>query len=183
MPSGQNMGRCPVCGSENLEQVTGAFNTQIEGPQSRLMNLSVPNLRWQHCNACGEDVLDDVASRAITKAHRSTLKLLTAEEIRSLREALGKTQAEMADLLGVGEKTFTRWESGSHFQTEAFDRYLRLLQRPEVVHLLNDIKLYKEGGSEFPSPQFQYLEVAAYEGISESRKRSSPATWFTLQAA
>ena len=179
----RNKGRCLVCGVENLEEVNGVFQTEIEGPQGRTVKLSVPNLHWQHCGSCGEDVLDDAASEAITKAHRSALNLLGADEIRSLREVLGKTQAEMADLLGVGEKTFTRWESGSHFQTEAFDRYLRLLQRPGVVDLLNDIKLGKEGGSESPSSQFQFLKVAAYESISESRKRSSPATWFASRAA
>lgn len=178
-----NEGRCLVCGAEELEEVSGVFQTEIEGPQGRTVKLAVPKLRWKHCRSCGEDVLDDVASEAITRAHRSALKLLGADEIRSIREALGKTQAEMAELLGVGEKTFTRWESGSHFQTEAFDRYLRLLQRPGVIDLLNDIRLEKEGESESPSTQFEFLEVAAYESISESRKRASPVTLFASQAA
>jgi hypothetical protein len=34
----------------------------------------------------------------------------------------------MSRLLGVGEKTYCRWESGSFIQSVAFDNYLRLLR-------------------------------------------------------
>jgi transcriptional regulator with XRE-family HTH domain len=38
--------------------------------------------------------------------------LLTPDQIRSLRERLGLTQREVSELLQIGEKTWTRWETG-----------------------------------------------------------------------
>jgi putative zinc finger/helix-turn-helix YgiT family protein len=174
---------CLACGVDDLKQVTGEFKTQIEGPDGHPMTLAVPDLTWLHCNSCGEDLLDDKASEAITKAHRAALKLLTAEEIRSLRQRLGKTQAQMGELLGIGEKTYCRWESGTHFQSEAFDRYLRLLEEPEVVDLLNEIKLYKQGAEKSAASTFTYLKISAYDSVSETRKRSAPAAWLALKSA
>jgi putative zinc finger/helix-turn-helix YgiT family protein len=173
---------CLVCGVGGLEQIAGEFKTQIDGPDGRPVTLSVPGLTWRRCKSCGEDLLDENASEAITRAHRAALKLLTAEEIRSLRQRLRKTQAQMGELLGIGEKTYCRWESGTHFQSEAFDRYLRLLQTTEVVDLLNEIKAYKEGSAKSAASKFTYLELSRYESVSECRKRSSPAEWFAKSA-
>jgi len=55
------------------------------------------------------------------------MRRLTPGEIRRFRELLGKTQEEMSELLGIGKKTYTRWESGAYPQTESSDRYLRLV--------------------------------------------------------
>jgi putative zinc finger/helix-turn-helix YgiT family protein len=179
----QKSNACLVCGSGPLEDVKGEFNTQIEGPDGNPMTLSVPDVIWRHCNSCGEDLLDDNASEAITKAHRAALKLLTAGEIRSLRQRLAKTQSQMGELLGIGEKTYCRWESGTHFQSEAFDRYLRLLESPEVVDLLNEIKLQKQGAAKSTASIFTYLKVSAYDSVSDARKHASPAAWLALKSA
>ncbi len=174
---------CPACGVGELKEVSGEFKTQIEGPDGHPMKLSVPNVTWQHCVSCGEDLLDQKASEAITRAHRTALKLLTADEIRSIRQSLEKTQAQMGGLLGIGEKTYCRWESGTHFQSEAFDRYLRLLQVPEVIDALNEIRLYKEGSTKSTASKFEYIEdFSAYESVNECQRQCSPATWFAKSA-
>jgi putative zinc finger/helix-turn-helix YgiT family protein len=174
---------CPACGVDHLEEVNGDFVTQIEGPDGKPMTLSVPRLTWRHCRSCGEDFLDDHASQAITAAHRTALKLLTAEEIRSIRQRLGKTQAQMGELLGIGEKTYCRWESGTHFQSEAFDRYLRLLEEPSVVNLLNQIRLQKQGAERSAICRFTYVKISAYDSVSETRKRTAPAAWLAARSA
>jgi putative zinc finger/helix-turn-helix YgiT family protein len=79
------------------------------------------------CEKCGEAILDDRAMSIIEGARREALGLLSPEEIRAFRTKLQKTQGAMSEILGIGEKTYTRWESGSFIQSEAFDRYLRLL--------------------------------------------------------
>ena len=38
--------------------------------------------------------------------------LLTLAEIKAARTRLGLTQVEMARQLGVGDKSYTRWENG-----------------------------------------------------------------------
>lgn len=39
---------------------------------------------------------------------------MTAAELRTLREHLGLTSAWAADALGVAERSYKRWETGSH---------------------------------------------------------------------
>ena len=54
---------------------------------------------------------------------------------------LGLKQAEISRLLGIGEKTYCRWETGAYVQSLAFDRYLRLLiAEPRNVHLLKQME-------------------------------------------
>jgi putative zinc finger/helix-turn-helix YgiT family protein len=63
--------------------------------------------------------------------------LLSPEEIRRSREKLGLTQKQFAALLGVGEATVSRWETGAQIQQRAMDRFLRLcFASPAAVELL-----------------------------------------------
>src|SRR5260370_15238865 len=59
--------------------------------------------------------------------HRSKYGLLTAEDIRSLRERFGLTQGELGLLLRLGQNTLSRWEAGRNVQTAAMDVLLRVL--------------------------------------------------------
>ena len=44
----------------------------------------------------------------------------------------------MSHLLGVGEKTYTRWENGRSLQTKASDTLIRLIDKnPEMFALLD----------------------------------------------
>jgi putative zinc finger/helix-turn-helix YgiT family protein len=176
---------CPVCGEGKLRETTGEFATEVKGPDGLPINLAVPKLTWRHCDSCGEDLLGEDASAAITMAHRTALKLLTADQIRSIRQRLGKTQAQMSGLLGIGEKTYCRWESGTHFQSEAFDRYLRVLQTaPELVGVLNDIRRQKELTLPSPSFTFTYLEnVSAFESTNDSFTQLLRTGCFQLQSS
>ncbi len=40
-------------------------------------------------------------------------KPITAKELEAIRTALGKTQAEMAEMYGVTLRTYSRWASGN----------------------------------------------------------------------
>jgi putative zinc finger/helix-turn-helix YgiT family protein len=60
--------------------------------------------------------------------YRGKYGLLTAEDIRSLRERFGLTQAELARLLRLGQNTLSRWEAGRNIQTAAMDVLLRVLR-------------------------------------------------------
>jgi putative zinc finger/helix-turn-helix YgiT family protein len=84
------------------------------------------------CPSCHEVVLrlDDarqLRERAFA-AYRKKYDLLSAEEIRALRERFGLTQAALASLLRLGGNTISRWEAGRHVQTAAMDVLLRVLR-------------------------------------------------------
>src|SRR5438105_11608011 len=112
---------CPICGNKSLHNVTGEFKSEFEHHAGALVSLIIPNLNWQHCDQCGEDILDHEATQRVSAAQRNGLGLLTADELKDLRRRLRKSQQQMSELLGIGKKTYCRWESGTHFQSEAFD--------------------------------------------------------------
>ena len=89
------------------------------------------------CGNCKAISIDDDADRQISAAFRSVARLLAPEEIRQGREKLGLTQKQFANLLGVGESTVSRWETGAQIQQRAMGRFLRVcLASPAAVELL-----------------------------------------------
>jgi HTH-type transcriptional regulator/antitoxin MqsA len=77
-------------------------------------------------------------TRQISAAFRRQARLLTPEEICQGREKFGLTQKEFAHLLGVGEPTISRWETGGQIQQRAMDRFLRVcLASPAADDLLS----------------------------------------------
>ena len=60
----------------------------------------------------GEVYLTTVATAIIDKTKARHLGLLKPEQIKALRERLGLKQWEISELLQIGEKTWTRWETG-----------------------------------------------------------------------
>ena len=67
------------------------------------------------------------------------MPVATADEVRQIRTIMGLTQSEAADLVGVSNFTWWRWEAGKRPITEyytspirgIYDSYLAKKQRPE----------------------------------------------------
>ena len=95
-------------------------------------DIAVPDAAHLHCTVCGEQVLRLDEARHLRESalalYRRKYRLLTADEIRSLRERLRLTQAALARLLRLGGNTISRWESGRNAQTAAMDVLLRLIR-------------------------------------------------------
>jgi putative zinc finger/helix-turn-helix YgiT family protein len=85
--------------------------------------VEIPQLSVPQCAHCGAISIDDDADQQISAAFRRTARLLTPDEIRTGREKFGRTQKEFATLLGVGEATVSRWETGAQVQQRAMDRF------------------------------------------------------------
>jgi len=94
--------------------------------------ISVPDSAHLRCPRCREVVLRfDDARRLRQQAleiYRRKYGLLSADEIRSLRERVGLTQVMMARLLRLGGNTISRWEAGRNVQTGAMDILLRMIR-------------------------------------------------------
>jgi putative zinc finger/helix-turn-helix YgiT family protein len=94
--------------------------------------LHVPDSTYLACPRGHEPVLRlDDARRLREHAidlYRSKYRLLSSEEIRSIRQRFGLTQGELARLLRLGQNTLSRWEAGRNVQTAAMDVLLRLLR-------------------------------------------------------
>ncbi len=147
---------CPECKKGNLIEKKDDYETLYVDRDGRSQPLRVAGVAWLECDSCGEAVLDDRAMSIIEAARRTALGLLSPQEIRAFRLRLRKTQAAMSELLGIGEKTYCRWESGSYMQSEAFDRYLRLLIADDGnLRLLQEIANAKQA----PEPVGRLGEV------------------------
>ena len=84
------------------------------------------------CPKCHEVVLrfDDarkLRQRAL-EIYRRKYGLLSADDVRSIRERFGLTQAELARLLRLGGNTISRWEAGRNVQAAAMDMLLRMIR-------------------------------------------------------
>jgi len=166
-----NRNSCPECKKGLLVKKSGTFETVYTDKSMQTHPLSVEGISWAQCNACGEISLDHDAMTKIETARRRALGLLAPGDLSQLRVQLGRTQVEMSELLGIGEKTYCRWERGSYVQSEGFDRYIRLLLvEPENVHLLERIASSKrrpEGHSMIEEERSIFENLQDLEAVRE----------------
>ena len=117
---------CPECGSPMREK-RGRLTLPVNGEE-----ITVKKAAHLRCPKCREVVLrfDDarkLRQRAL-EIYRGKYGLLSADEIRTIRERFGLTQAELARLLRLGGNTISRWEAGRNVQTAAMDVLLRMIR-------------------------------------------------------
>jgi len=60
----------------------------------------------------GEIYLDGEAAEILDRVKARYLGLLTPEQIKALRQRLNLKQKDLTELLQIGEKTWSRWETG-----------------------------------------------------------------------
>jgi putative zinc finger/helix-turn-helix YgiT family protein len=91
------------------------------------------------CRVCANDIsmpeLDDAALQAAFSVYRARHDLLQPNRIRAIRSKYGLGQKAFARLLGWGDVTLARYESGS-LQSESHDSTLRLAEEPANVRTL-----------------------------------------------
>lgn len=59
--------------------------------------------------------------------------IMLPDEIKALRERFHKTQEEMCDILGMGRKTWTRWETGAVVPNASMCKTLFLLRDGKIA--------------------------------------------------
>lgn len=89
----------------------------------------VPHLR---CSGCDERLIGLADAKALRQqanaSYRKQYGLLSPTEIQDLREGLGLTQGQLAELLHLGANTISRWEAGRLVQSSSMDVLLRLIR-------------------------------------------------------
>lgn len=99
-------------------------------PDGRTLFVLVPS-KWCELDSSGEVVFKPEAARFIDRVQAlamQTPKHPTPAYVRALREALGMTQTELAERIGVDKMTVARWEWG------------KLRPRPKAVAALNALR-------------------------------------------
>lgn len=114
------------------------------------------------CDVCGEDIWDDeLDSKNLLAAYTEYRKkhgLLQPDEIREIREKYGLTQVAFARVLGLGDKTITRYENGS-IADMAQNNLILLMNHPS-----NFEKLLEKNKSKI-SPEDYKAACAALEKL------------------
>ncbi|MFI5299612.1 MAG: type II TA system antitoxin MqsA family protein [Polyangiales bacterium] len=117
---------CPRCGTQ-MKEARGTLRIPVNGEET-----AVRRALHLRCPKCQETMLRVEDARRLNEAaievYRTKHGLLSADEIRALREHFALTQAALASLLHLGLNTVSRWEAGRNVQTEAMDVLLRLLR-------------------------------------------------------
>ncbi|MBE3070173.1 MAG: type II toxin-antitoxin system MqsA family antitoxin, partial [Planctomycetes bacterium] len=117
---------CPVCGKVTLETRRGEFHF-TPPPEIPGGEMVIADATWEECSACGEQVLPPALGDALLAERYRRLGLLSPAEIAEIRKRAGLTQVEMAEFIGVGEKTYSRWESGRSVHNTSSDNLVRLV--------------------------------------------------------
>jgi putative zinc finger/helix-turn-helix YgiT family protein len=117
---------CPACGTM-MKEARGRLKLPINGEE-----IAVPSASHLKCPRCGEIVLRFQDAKRLhedaVEIYRRKHGLLSANEIRAIRERFELNQAELADLLRLGANTVSRWESGKNVQIAAMDTLLRMIR-------------------------------------------------------
>lgn len=125
---------CPKCmGFVNSRTETRSEIIRVKGID---IEVSSP---VRICNQCGEILFDrDLDNDKLLlayKAYREQMQLLQPEEIKAIREQYHLSQVAFAKVLGLGDKTIARYESGS-LQDEAQNNLILLMRNPENFNRL-----------------------------------------------
>lgn len=127
---------CPKCRRKEVRPAVVSYQCEM-AHDGRLHTVVVTDLTVPRCGHCGELVFNDGAEAQVRRALRTQLRLLTPEDIRAARTALGLSQKDLADRLGVAEATISRWETETQIQSRAMDNLLRVFfALPEVRSVL-----------------------------------------------
>ena len=125
---------CPICMKDAAVRIEDRHETlKVRGEE-----VDVP-AQVAVCETCGEDVWsdehdDETLARAFAE-YRRRHGLLQPQEMARIRKQWGLGQRAFAQLLGWGEITLHRYESGS-LQDAAHDAQLRLAEHARNVRIL-----------------------------------------------
>jgi putative zinc finger/helix-turn-helix YgiT family protein len=110
-----------------MKETHGRLEAPVNGEP-----IAVPSARHLRCPKCNDVVLRFQDAKRLQEdaigRYRKQHGLLSADEIRAIRDRFELTQVELAGLLHLGANTVSRWESGRNVQTGAMDMLLRIIR-------------------------------------------------------
>jgi DNA-binding transcriptional regulator YiaG len=115
---------CPICraGKFHLVQINHTENVAEDNP------IDIHGIWVDRCDNCSEIIFPGDTTAFIEAVVADYTEQLTACELERIREDLGvATQDEMSNTLGLGLKTYHKWESGKQYPTRSMSYYIRVL--------------------------------------------------------
>ena len=152
---------CPFCGYAHEVQVMEyQAKTVIKGEAVEYGNLVC------RCDKAGKEfsppkVQEESLFRA-REAYKKKKGLLTAAEIKEIRDFYGLTQKEYARLLGVGDVTVQRYET-KQIQDGIYDEAMRMT-RKNPSWCLSLLEMHK---ADFSTEQYEKIRKTVVERIRQ----------------
>jgi len=122
----------------------------------------------------GAIYLDGEAHEILDAVKARHMGILLPDQLRDMRNAIGLTQKKMAELLQLGEKTWTRWETGAERPSRSMNVLLCALQEGKIdvgyLRSKQHLPLQDEFGKwEVPGPaEITYQLSKPYPGESNA---------------
>jgi DNA-binding transcriptional regulator YiaG len=90
--------------------------------------MTISGVWVDQCAHCGTVVFPGDTTRFIETVVADQTEPPTPRELERIREDLGvERQDQMSEILGLGAKTYHKWESGAQFPTRSMAYYIRVL--------------------------------------------------------
>lgn len=161
------MTSCPKCGESRFVKTSEDYLYTESG----LSNVVLANIDVFVCEHCANKLVE---IPRIAKLHRAIAyelvkqkERLRPEEIRFLRQYLGRSSTDFADLMGVEIESVSRWENGKVQMSTPHERFLRLMvmhEEPTTEYPLDELKSVAEAP---PKKGNQHRLVASGSGWVE----------------
>ena len=177
-------GVCTQCHEGTYQNMTKDYTVHLrDGDQ-----CTIANLAQRKCNQCGHVVLPWPSALRVDRAVADHTEPVTPEFLKTTRGQLQSNMTLLAESLGLGSKTWMRWENGEQNISRSMGYFIRTLsQFPEVYEWVADRSWRQDGAEEqtttqehscatdelFSKAMQVYLSVKSREALSEDEKEES----------
>ena len=126
---------CPTCRNATIRRVTRDYKVKLPDGQTS----TVANLSFEECPECKDEFFSSEAMDRISDKVSAELDSLSLSDLKRIREKLQPNMTLLAESLGLGSKTWMRWENGEQNISRSMGYFIRTLSRfPEVYEWVAD---------------------------------------------
>jgi putative zinc finger/helix-turn-helix YgiT family protein len=162
---------CPSCEKGHFHPKTTDYMAEL--PDG--LKLTIPNVKLDVCDHCGEIAISIEAAKIIDATIAEQNEQLSPHELENIRENLNLDQTEMSEVLGLGGKTYHRWEKGTQIPSRSMCHYLRVLgEFPEAFDWLRNRQWRRSNRIAASQLKFDFSE--AFPDLKPSQLTSPVST-------
>jgi putative zinc finger/helix-turn-helix YgiT family protein len=120
---------CPLCGKGKICLIQTLHHVDADDENS----FDIPDVWVEKCDECNETFFPPESSSYIEQCIAEKTEQLTPPQLEQIRKRLGVDQTEMSEILGLGGRTFHRWEKGTQYPNRSMCYYIRVLEHSPFV--------------------------------------------------
>lgn len=129
--------KCFECADGVLGEVFKSMTIEAQNGEE----ITIPNVLVHKCNSCGEETIPFQSVKYVDEYIAEATEALTPEQIYNLFRVYNLDQMQLAEALGLGSKTYHRWQKGTQRPSRSMGYYLRTLaQFPEAFEWVKSRK-------------------------------------------